>query len=281
MYEELKRNNRQKIDEFAKELEMISSIRIRTVVEIALCFVAPAFFEVETTSSGKYHPLYAHGRRGLLRHTRAAVNIAYELMESEVFNLSQEDKDIAIAALILHDTCKRGVKFEANNTLHTHPVLLPQLIPDGTFYSTDNEVWKSICDVVSTHMGKWTTSQHDAAVLPKPQTELQKFVSMADYLASRKMFEVMNIWNKEDEEIIEALKKEPPAAKEPMTDAQKKFIMSLCTEYIDSCKKLNIAVDKKYTSDNISFLNKKTAGGFIGKLKKQIQKNKELIAQKA
>ena len=38
------------------------------------------FFEVAAASTGKYHPKYAQGEGGLVRHTKAAVKIAYELL---------------------------------------------------------------------------------------------------------------------------------------------------------------------------------------------------------
>ena len=42
-----------------------------------------------------------------------------------------------------------------------------------------------IAELVESHMGEWNYS-----VLPKPKTDLQKFVHECDYLASRKFLEV-------------------------------------------------------------------------------------------
>lgn len=48
----------------------------------------------------------------------------------------------------------------------------------------------SICGSVSSHMGKWTTSNYSQVVLPAPKTLIQKFVHICDYLASRKSISV-------------------------------------------------------------------------------------------
>ena len=40
-------------------------------------------------------------------------------------------------------------------------------------------------------MGEWNESKRSSVVLPKPETDIQKFVHMCDYLASRKDIEVL------------------------------------------------------------------------------------------
>ena len=39
-------------------------------------------------------------------------------------------------------------------------------------------------------MGEWSTDKRSSIVLPKPETEMQKMVHLADYLASRKDIEM-------------------------------------------------------------------------------------------
>lgn len=282
MFEKLKEENKHKIDEFKKELDFIKNPVVRNVVEIALCYVHPLFFTVEASSTGKYHPDYGAGKRGLLRHTRAATNIAYLLSIINSFNLSEFEIDIAIASLILHDTCKRGVHFESEHTEHNHPLLLINLVPDGIFLGESEKCWVMIIDTVSSHMGQWVTSEYSPIVLPKPKTNIQKFVHECDYLAAKKIINIDNIWSKEDIEIINEIKtaKKETEQVEPMTDPQKKYIKSLVNEYKDSCNKLTIDIAPAYNKEDFNFLNKKTAGGFIGKLKSLIEKNNSLLAQK-
>ena len=50
---------------------------------------------------------------------------------------------------------------------------------------------KMICDLIASHMGKWNTGyKSKTEILPKPKTELQKFVHTCDYLASRRYLDV-------------------------------------------------------------------------------------------
>lgn len=277
MFNKLKEDNKHKLDEFKKELGFISNPRVRNITEIAICYIHPLFFQVSASSTGNHHPTYGLGLRGLLRHTRAAVNIANELKVINQYDMSDNDFDIAIAALILHDSCKRGVHFESEKTLHEHPLLVTNLVPDNTFFDEDLKIWNDICNAISTHMGQWVTASYSTITLPAPKTNIQKFVHLCDYLASRKMLEFNNIWNEEDLDII-AMESKKKSKEEPMTEKQENYIKSLVAEYRNSCSVLGI--NCQYKDDNFSFLNKKTAGGFIGKIKKLLEKNKELMAEK-
>ena len=279
MFEKLREENKSKLEEFSKELDFICNPQIRAVTEIAICYIHPLFFKEAASSTGKHHPAYGLGDRGLLRHTRAAVNIAESLKTINSYGLSPYDFDIAIAALILHDSCKRGVHFEHEYTQHEHPLLVSQLVPSGTFYNDDLMIYQEVCEVISTHMGQWTTTERSTITLPKPKTPLQIFVHECDYLASRKFLEVENIWTEEDEKIISESKQVLSAKKpeEKMSEAQERYIKSLVQDYQDSCNVL--VITPTVSGNDFSFLTKKTASGFIGKMKKMLAKNKELLAQ--
>lgn len=283
MFTKLKETNMHKLKEFEKELAMISNPKIRNIVEIAICYIHPLFFELEASSSGKYHPAYALGKRGLLRHTRAAVYFANMLKEINTMSLSDYDFDICIAGLIVHDSCKRGIHFEETFTSHAHPLLVQYLVPNNTFFGDDAIIWNTICEAVSSHMGQWTTNSYSTVVLPRPNNSVQHFIHQCDYLASRKNVDILNIWNDVDLKIIEENKiaEAKKQVEEPkLSEAQEKYIRTLIAELTDSCNKLRIEVPKKYLLQKFDFLTKKTASGFIGGLKKDIEKNKQLIAEK-
>lgn len=277
---EIKEENKNKIDEFATELGFITDTGIREVTETAICYISPYFFEVAASSTGHHHPIYGQGRRGLLRHTRAAVNIAQLLREINYLRLSDYDLDIAIAALILHDSCKRGVKFEEQNTVHEHPLLVEYLVPRGTFTNRSLFIWKDICAVISTHMGKWNTNKYSDIILPNPLTSVQKFVSECDYLAAKKIIEISNIWNEEDKEIISMNKTDVNIPDEPMTEKQERYIRKLLEDYRTTCNRLAVPCESGYLSDDLSNLNKKSAGSFIGKLKRSVQLNNQILTSK-
>ena len=61
------------------------------------------FFTVPASSSGKYHPSYALGDGGLVRHTEAAAIIAHELFNLEMFDFTPEEQDLILCAIVPHD----------------------------------------------------------------------------------------------------------------------------------------------------------------------------------
>ena len=72
--------------EFSKELNFIKNDRIRKSLETMLKKLPDYFYEVPASSTGKYHPSFALGNKGLLRHTKVAVRIAHELLNNPSLN---------------------------------------------------------------------------------------------------------------------------------------------------------------------------------------------------
>ena len=169
---------------FDEELFHISSEDVRDITRSLLENAPSYFWEVAASSSGKYHPAYALGEGGLVRHTKAAVKFCTEL--SVIKGFTQEQVDYAIAALLLHDTQKRGNGIEGC-TVFGHPLLAAEFVRNNA------PAWYAdvISPLVASHMGQWNTSKcAEGVVLPVPETELEKFVHECDYLASRKCFDV-------------------------------------------------------------------------------------------
>lgn len=146
------------------------------------------FFEIEAASTGKYHPSYAQGEGGLLRHTKAAVRIAYELLQDPVIGekYSSKEQDLMLIALTLHDGLKLG-KTKNRYTQVEHPVLAANYIKEmkENLHFTDEEI-EFMGKVISSHMGPWNKDFDGNEVLPIPKTKYENFVHMCDYLASRK-----------------------------------------------------------------------------------------------
>lgn len=169
---------------FNKELEYISDERIRNNAKIIINNLPDYFFKVEAASTGKYHPKYALGEQGLIRHTKAAVYFANTLFG--IYKFDSLTKDIIILSILIHDGLKKGF-IEEKYTRFDHPLLIGELLDkikkDLTLTETEINDIKSN---VSSHMGKWNTSDYSEVVLPIPTTVTQKFVHMCDYLASRK-----------------------------------------------------------------------------------------------
>ena len=148
------------------------------------------FWHVQASSTGKYHPQYALGEEGLLRHTCAAVRIAAAIINLEQYSgiFDDIDKDNIIVALMLHDTFKHGEEKDGNYnpySIHEHPLLAAEKVQ--TYL--DDEHRYAIANCIASHMGEWTESNRSHYVLPKPKTLEEQMVHLCDYLASRKFLE--------------------------------------------------------------------------------------------
>ena len=146
------------------------------------------FFEVPASSTGKYHPKYTLGDGGLVRHTKAAVRIAYELLNDPIIGdkYTDREKDLMIMSLIIHDGLKSG-RQKSKYTKIEHPLLACDYIQENmdNLNMSDEDI-EFMCDVISSHMGSWNKDFDGNEVLPVPKNKYQNFVHMCDYLASRK-----------------------------------------------------------------------------------------------
>lgn len=177
-----------KVLKLKTEIEYIKNSRIRKACEEMVKLLPDYFFEVPAASTGKYHPAYAAGEGGLLRHTKAAVRIAIEILSdhSTGDKYTSDEKDMMIMALILHDGLKSGMPKE-KYTRFDHPLLIADYIMDNEeILGLEVEEIEFICDAIKTHMGVWTTDYNGVEVLEKPKTKYQNFVHLCDFLASRK-----------------------------------------------------------------------------------------------
>lgn len=178
-----------KSDIFDKELSLIKNLEIKNFVIHMLDNEVPDyFFNVAASSTGKYHPSYALGESGLVRHTKAATRIAYELFRTDLYPYNSDQQDIILASLILHDSRKHG-----NNgsrfTVVEHPLLAAEAVRKSKGVISP-EYRELIAKNIETHMGNFNKDYKTGReVLPRPSTGMQKFVHQCDYLASRKCLE--------------------------------------------------------------------------------------------
>lgn len=179
---------------FEKELLTIEDKSIRKFTEVALNNLPQYFFEVAASSTGKYHPTYALGDGGLVRHTKAAVRLANHLLSLEQNKniFGKTARSCIVSATILHDGWKRGDNDDIY-TVHEHPIVCAEWVLNAECLDgiINDSLRNTIAQAIATHMGEFTTSKRSNVVLPKPATDIQKFVHMCDYLASRKDIEML------------------------------------------------------------------------------------------
>lgn len=180
-----------KIEIFNTELGYIKNSKYLENVKLILEMLPDYFFEIPASSTGKYHPSFSLGNGGLIRHTKAAVKIAYTLLQSKsVNNFSDDEKDLIIISLLLHDSFKSGI-VEEKYTRVDHPLIVANFLRDNKnkFTFTDDEL-NYICDCIKTHMGEFNTDYKGNVVLPLPKTKQQRFVHMCDLLSSKKFLDI-------------------------------------------------------------------------------------------
>lgn len=177
-----------KSEKFNNELEYIKDYNIKESCKIMLELLPDYFYEIPASSTGKYHPEYTLGDRGLVRHTKMVTRIGYELLNNPCIGskYTQEEQDLMIMGMILHDGLKSGIQ-KNKYTQVDHPILIANYIKDNKdkLKLTDNQI-TFIMDAIKTHMGPWNTDFKGNVVLEVPKTKYQNFVHMCDYLASRK-----------------------------------------------------------------------------------------------
>lgn len=181
-----------KQEQFKKEIEYIKNPSYKEDLKILIDRLPDYFFEIPAASTGKYHPKYAQGEKGLLRHTKAAVKIGSELLNNPCIGekYTSNEKDLMLISLLLHDGLKLG-KEKSQYTKFDHPILAASFVEENMddLKFTDEEI-EFIADCIKTHMGPWTKDYDGNEVLERPHTKYQNFVHMCDYLASRKFLEV-------------------------------------------------------------------------------------------
>ena len=189
---------------FERELSYIADPEIREFAQQLLAEADDYFFVVPASSSGKYHPDFARGEGGLVRHTKAVAYFVNELIrpEMEFGTINRRDADLLITAAIAHDIKKQGNGVEGH-TVREHPQLASEYIK--RIY--DEYEWETIkyrdveemCELVKSHMGPWQE--------PKPTSRKQLILFYADYIASRKEIVGIDFIESGDNGAVEAYEK--------------------------------------------------------------------------
>lgn len=176
---------------FKNELEYIKNERLKKSAIELIKMLPDYFFIIPASSTGKYHPQFSQGEGGLVRHSKVAVRIAYELLKSKILNnFTDDEKDLIIIALIVHDGLKKGL-VEDKWTKVEHPLLIANFIKNNKekLEFTLDEV-NLLYDMTSCHMGEFNTDFKGNEVLPIPKTKYARFVNMCDLLSSKKFLDV-------------------------------------------------------------------------------------------
>lgn len=175
---------------FEREIALIKDETLRAAVYDYMNdpdYVPDYFWTDGASSSGKYHPKMSQGIGGLVRHTKAVVMFAEELLRMSSYAYMREEyKDFVIAACIIHDTVKYGFEEQINKDEYVnHAANAAECFKEYCFHNTQYEPHFLLLQAVRSHMGQWSTDRED-----RPFTSVDRCVHMADYMASRSFIDI-------------------------------------------------------------------------------------------
>lgn len=213
----MNREDRLKI--FANEISDIQDNDLKQLASEIIANADDYFFTVAASSSGKYHPQFDLGNGGLVRHTRCVVYMAECMAES--LDMDSYDKDAIIVAALAHDIKKQG-NGNSSHTVWEHPTLASEYVKEihkKTKSKVPSDVVNKIADAVHRHMGKWGHKPNftkSNSPLPMPETEFEKALQAADYIASRK--EILDFSFRATDGVEAQPVKEPLNEEKPVTE---------------------------------------------------------------
>ena len=185
-------------NELFKCTSLITSPGIKRFTRNFLARVPEQFWEVPSSSSGKYHPPEDQGPGGLVRHVIKGLEVV--VSEARLAQLTPREQNQALSAFTLHDTFKNGVPW-GENTDYTHGIIAAEqiLASPCRINLQDRE---AIAGAVRYHMSRWSylvdpwkkesftrrelqgSLDELARALYSP-SRIERVVQIADYWASR------------------------------------------------------------------------------------------------
>lgn len=194
------------------EIELISSEEIKAFVRSVL-LKSEIFWEIPASFSSEFHPPDEHNRGGNVLHTKRVVRLAEILCDS--YSLSDSEKDLIIAAALLHDITK-GIASENEGQFHYDPMhpytvnsFVTECIEYDKSYANDNnsstlfiaeEDLQTILRLIRCHLGPWSPVPETI-----PITYMDYILHMADNVAAN-IYNVISdselvnpIWLRKDE----------------------------------------------------------------------------------
>ena len=208
---------------FEREIELIQNEDYRMFIKHYLDKVCPNYFwEIGASSSGKYHPQFSQGVGGLVRHTKAVVMFAEELLRmSSYMYMSDEHKDYVIMACIVHDTCKYGCIGYDKELYKDHAVNASEWVNNTWIDYFGDSASEFFLSAIKCHMGQWSEREN------RPFTNIDRCVHMADYMASRNFIDIPQI----NEEYLNCECEEESEGKQPLASIGGQMVRKMIEFY--------------------------------------------------
>lgn len=181
------------LNELLDEINLITDDSIVSFVR-SILLKAEIFWDIPSSFSGKYHPADEHGVGGNVLHTKRVVRVASILADS--YSLSDDERNIIIAACLLHDVTKGIADINDPSSFHydpMHPYTVAKFVQNCQMYDKEygndsqstslfiaEESIQAILRLVRCHLGPWSPVPETY-----PITYLDYIVHIADNIASK------------------------------------------------------------------------------------------------
>ena len=176
-----------KVKYFKKEIDYIKDECKKRDIEVLINLLPDYFFSIPMGESDCDYPKYSLTKSGLVKYTKVAVRIAVDMFET-VNNFTDNDKDLIIMSILMHDGLKNGI-IDSGNIRIDHPLLVSELIMRNVSkLEMDIDDVRKMCMMIECHTGR--LSKKGDIELPVPVNEIQRYVYRCCYLASRKYLNV-------------------------------------------------------------------------------------------
>lgn len=193
-----------------KFLNKIKDPKLKRATILAFRINGYKFSFLPSSLTGKFHPKDEFGKGGLDAHTEKVCWYVDKIADE--FGYPDHTRDLLLVAAYFHDLGKvkdttvalaltyKGKKTERSVTVtrniggaDVHPIISSRMAREYMeMEGVLEEDIQVICDIVSKHMSHWY------GMLPQPNSELEKMLALADFLASRReiTFERESWWQK-------------------------------------------------------------------------------------
>ena len=169
---------------FENEVNLINDNYVKRLTIQCIEHAPSYFWEIPSSSTGKYHPIDENVPGGKYFHSQRFVRLAYDLCKD--LNVSGRDRDFVIAASIMHDFCSNGYPTNSGSTIMGHGALWLNIVREfmpKEAITAEPEI-KTIAWLIEEHMGIWDIP------LTEPKDKLSMIVHLSDYVASREYIQV-------------------------------------------------------------------------------------------
>lgn len=142
----------------------------------------PDYFWVVPASIEKYHYVDERSKGGLVLHVRRVCKLVESLVLH--YELNMWERDVLIAAAILHDSFSRGIPPHTKGYSDVfHPFYPPERFPFNGYadrFHIDKKIYDEVMECVVSHLGR-----HSISPMMNSKKKLASIFQLADYVASR------------------------------------------------------------------------------------------------